>query len=182
MEITKNKMQVSVCEVPQWEAQVLLGLWGDDARVVDTVEEERELPDPSTEFERLANKYGPKDEDVPVVAKVYGSFGIGNNALAREIQASIIGDEADVAVQADDRRDQITEAQEEAEKAQRAAEATEATQQVGGIPVDEPVAEPIVEEVTIGADDVIEVDVNDLLAPGTSLEDLTGDVDEGEAE
>ena len=91
IEITKNPMMKVPVEVPQWEAHVVLALWGDDANVTGTVVRERKVPEVNDEFTRLANKYGPRDEDVPFVARVYGSFGPGLRSLANEFQVSIAG-------------------------------------------------------------------------------------------
>ena len=89
--ITKNPMLKVPVEVPQWEAHILLALWGDDAQVIGTVVYEREVPEVNDEFTRLANKYGPRDEDIPFVARVYGSFGPGLRGLTKEFEASIAG-------------------------------------------------------------------------------------------
>lgn len=87
--ITKNPMLKVPLEVPQWEAHILLALWGDDAQVTGTIVYEREIPEVNDEFTRLANKYGPRDEDIPFVARVYGSFGPGLRGLTKEFEASI---------------------------------------------------------------------------------------------
>ena len=91
IEITKNPMLKVPIEVPQWEAHVVLALWGDDAVITGTVVHKREVPDANDEFTRLANKYGPRDEDIPFVARVYGSFGPGLRALRNEFQVSVAG-------------------------------------------------------------------------------------------
>lgn len=93
VEVTQNKLLKTVAEVPQWEAQVLLALWGEDARVIEKPRfVERRLPlSVEDEFQRLVDKYGPRDEDTPIVAKVYGSYGPGLRALNREIDISIPG-------------------------------------------------------------------------------------------
>ena len=88
VEITKDKMTKIVVTIPQWEAQVVVALWGDEAQIIGESFEMRTLPEANSEFTRLANKYGPRDEDVPVVAKVYGSFGPGLRALEQEFAAS----------------------------------------------------------------------------------------------
>ncbi len=89
--ITKSPMLKVPVEVPQWEAHVLLALWGDDAQITGTIVYDRELPETNDEFTRLANKYGPRDEDIPFVARVYGSFGPGLRGLENEFQASTAG-------------------------------------------------------------------------------------------
>ena len=91
IEITKNPMLKVPIEVPQWEAHVVLALWGDDANVTGTVVLDRDVPEVNDEFTRLANKYGPRDEDIPFVARVYGGFGPGLRALANEFQVSVAG-------------------------------------------------------------------------------------------
>ena len=88
IEITKDKMTKIVVTLPQWEAQVAVALWGDEAQITGESFEMHELPKVNGEFTRLADKYGPKDEEVPVVAKVYGSFGPGLRALEQEFAAS----------------------------------------------------------------------------------------------
>ena len=91
IEVTKNPLMKIVVEVPQWEAHVVLALWGEDANVTGTVVRERKVPQANDEFTRLANKYGPPDEDIPFVARVYGSFGPGLRALENEFQVSVAG-------------------------------------------------------------------------------------------
>jgi len=49
----------------------------------------RAIPDPGEEFQRLAARYGPKNEAVPAVAAVYGNFGPGTLALRKEIRDSL---------------------------------------------------------------------------------------------
>ena len=88
VEITKDKMTKIVVTLPQWEAQVAVALWGDEAQITGESFEMHELPKVNGEFTRLADKYGPRDEEVPVVAKVYGSFGPGLRALEQEFAAS----------------------------------------------------------------------------------------------
>lgn len=95
VEITKGKMSKIITSLPQWEAQVLVALWGDEAQVVGEGSVMRELPEVNDEFTRLANKYGPRDEDVPMVARVYGSFGPGLKSLEHEFGASVIRGEDD---------------------------------------------------------------------------------------
>lgn len=92
VEITKGKMSKIVTSLPQWEAQVLVALWGEEAQIIGEGFVVRELPDVNDEFTRLANKYGPRDEDVPIVARVYGSFGPGLRSLENEFQVSIVRD------------------------------------------------------------------------------------------
>ncbi len=91
IEITKNPLLKVPIEVPQWEAHVVLALWGDDANVTGTIVLDRDIPEANDEFTRLANKYGPRDEDIPFVARVYGGFGPGLRALANEFQVSVAG-------------------------------------------------------------------------------------------
>ena len=91
IEITKNPLLKVPIEVPQWEAHVVLALWGDDANVVGTVVRDRVVPEVNDEFTRLADKYGPRDEDIPFVARVYGGFGPGLRALKNEFEVSVAG-------------------------------------------------------------------------------------------
>lgn len=83
--ITQNQMTQHVVEVPEWEVGVLMAQWNDDAEVIEdetspfTVS--RKLPQPRDEFERLAQRYGPKHEETPFVAGVFGNFGPGVNKL-----------------------------------------------------------------------------------------------------
>jgi hypothetical protein len=100
VEITKDKMSKVVSVVPQWEAQVLVALWGDEAQITGESFEMRELPEVNDEFTRLADKYGPRDEDVPMVAKVYGSFGPGLQALEHEFAVSTMSPESEKGVDA----------------------------------------------------------------------------------
>ena len=91
IEVTKNPLLKVPIVVPQWEAHVVLALWGDDANVTGTTVIDRDVPEVNDEFTRLANKYGPRDEDIPFVARVYGGFGPGLRALANEFQVSVAG-------------------------------------------------------------------------------------------
>ncbi len=88
--VTLNPMTQQVVEVPEWELHVVQAQWGDDAQIIEDSEftVERKLPDPRDEFERLAQRYGPRFEDTPHVASVYGNFGPGVNALRDAIAAS----------------------------------------------------------------------------------------------
>lgn len=99
VEVTKGKMQKIVTDLPQWEAQVVIALWGDEAQVVGESFRMRELPEVNDEFTRLANKYGPRDEEVPIVARVYGSFGPGLRSLEQEFSASTMSIETETAVE-----------------------------------------------------------------------------------
>ena len=86
VQVRCSEMQTQVVEVPHWETPVLQAIYGEeDAVVIGTVEVDRKPPDPQDEFARLANRYGPKNKETPVVAAVYGSFGPGVAALARVI-------------------------------------------------------------------------------------------------
>lgn len=91
IEITKNPLMKIVVEVPQWEAHVVLAMWDDDANILGTIVRDRDIPQANDEFTRLANKYGPRDEDIPFVARVYGGFGPGLRALETEFQVSVAG-------------------------------------------------------------------------------------------
>ena len=91
IEVTKNPLLKVPITVPQWEAHVVLALWGEDANITGTTVIDRDIPEANDEFTRLANKYGPRDEDIPFVARVYGGFGPGLRALANEFQVSVAG-------------------------------------------------------------------------------------------
>jgi len=91
IEITKNPLLKVPIVVPQWEAHVVLALWGEDANITGTEVIDRDVPEVNDEFTRLANKYGPRDEDIPFVARVYGGFGPGLRALANEFDVSVAG-------------------------------------------------------------------------------------------
>lgn len=77
-----------VC-LPRWEIPVLQVLHGDSLKVISQVIVERSIPNPSDEFQRLATRYGPKNEDVPAVGAVYGQFGPGVTALRNEMRDSL---------------------------------------------------------------------------------------------
>lgn len=102
VEITKGKMSKIVTSFPQWEAQVVVALWGDEAQILGEGYEMRELPEVNDEFTRLANKYGPRDEDVPIVARVYGSFGPGLKSLESEFAASTMSIETETVVEGEE--------------------------------------------------------------------------------
>tara|TARA_R100001143_G_scaffold28420_2_gene28095 strand:+ start:13477 stop:13950 length:474 start_codon:yes stop_codon:yes gene_type:complete len=73
-----SELQTSVVEVAPWETPILQAIYGEEEAVVEeSFEIERERPDAADEFARLANRYGPKNSDTPVVAAVYGSYGPG---------------------------------------------------------------------------------------------------------
>lgn len=97
-EITMNKMAKHVAVLPEWEFHVIQAARGEEAcnAVGEEIIERPELPDPRDEFERLAQKYGPKDEaDTPYVAQVYGTFGPGVKKL-RDAIASACEHEAEM--------------------------------------------------------------------------------------
>lgn len=81
-------------EVPRWEIPVLQVIHGNDIVVVGQKIVERAIPEPSAEFQRLADRYGPKNEDTPAVAAVYGNYGPGTQALRREIRDSLTSADA----------------------------------------------------------------------------------------
>ncbi len=81
-------------EVPRWEIPVLQVIHGNDVVVVGQTIVKRAIPDPGEEFQRLAARYGPKNEDVPAVAAIYGNFGPGTAALRNEIRDSLTSADA----------------------------------------------------------------------------------------
>ena len=76
-------------EVPRWEVPVLQVIHGNDVVITGQVIVDRAVPDPAAEFQRLATRYGPKNEKVPAVAAIYGNFGPGTTALRTEIRNSL---------------------------------------------------------------------------------------------
>lgn len=76
-------------EVPRWEVPVLQVIHGNAVEIVGQVVIDRAVPDPAAEFQRLAARYGPKNEKVPAVAAIYGNFGPGTTALRTEIRNSL---------------------------------------------------------------------------------------------
>ena len=76
-------------EVPRWEIPVLRVIHGNDVTIVGQIIIDRAAPDPAAEFQRLATRYGPKNEKVPAVAAFYGNFGPGTTALRAEIINSL---------------------------------------------------------------------------------------------
>lgn len=86
VEVTLNAMSKHSKVVPAWEVPVLEAQWGENLVIRDeAIFLDRELPEPSDEFERLSQQYGPKHADTPFVAAVYGNFGPGVNTLRDEI-------------------------------------------------------------------------------------------------
>ena len=90
VQIRASELNTHIVVVAPWEVSVLQALYGEDAAVVGEQEVSRELPDAADEFSRLASRYGPRNADMPVVASVYGNYGPGVNALAKEIKATVI--------------------------------------------------------------------------------------------
>lgn len=89
----------NVC-VPAWELPLLRALHGDAVKVIDdSVTVKRDPPEAPDEFRRLVTRYrDSKTEDggrgIPVVASVYGQFGVGTEALRRAIAEATIEDAA----------------------------------------------------------------------------------------
>lgn len=138
MKVTKNAMMTVTAKVPQWEAHVLQALWGEDAQIVETYEVDGALPEAGDEFTRLANKYGPRDEDIPMVAKVYGSFGPGIRSLEREFAASIVRPgEAAASTVTSEMSTEIAKANEQLAEDERIAAEAQAAINGAGNPVDE---------------------------------------------
>lgn len=186
VEITQNSLLKTIAEVPQWEAQVLLAVWGEDAVVQGEVATTRELPDPRDEFARLANKYGPKDDDNPFVARVYGNFGPGIRALEKEFQAATVSDDYVPAAVVEQQSAETALLEENADlRAQLAAlqavplivppnPALENAQVViGAGEALLPVLEPGAGEAPVSELGGEAFDASSLLPPGTSVEDLT---------
>lgn len=71
--------------VPPWEVPVLQAVHGDaDVQVVGSVTLDRELPEPTAEYERLERRYGRDSKsEQAYVAMVYGQFGAGIANLER---------------------------------------------------------------------------------------------------
>jgi len=84
-----SEVHTQQVRVPRWEIPVLQVLHGNDLQVTGQTIVKRAIPDPSAEFQRLADRYGPRNEDLPAVAAVYGNFGPGTQALRREIRDSL---------------------------------------------------------------------------------------------
>ena len=80
--------------VPHWEIPVLQVIHGNNLTVVGQKIVARAVPDPGAEFKRLADRYGPKNEDVPAVAAIYGNFGPGTTKLRAEIRDSLTSADA----------------------------------------------------------------------------------------
>ena len=176
VEITQNELLKTVAEVPQWEAQVLLAVWGEDAVVKEAVPIDRDLPDPRDEFARLANKYGPKDDDNPYVARVFGNFGPGVRALEKEFDAAVSSNEYGVV-------------NSPAEQSTLVAENAGLRAELAALQNDAVPEHPELENanLTIGAGEVAGEDGEDsafdassLLPPGTTLADLSTEPDEAE--
>lgn len=86
VEVTLNKMSKHEVTVPEWELPVLQAQWGSAVVILDdNILIDRKLPEPNDEFARLAQRYGPKHEETPYIAGVYGNFGPGVNALRTAI-------------------------------------------------------------------------------------------------
>ena len=88
-DIRISEVHTARVEVPRWEVPVLQVIHGNDIKVVGQKVVERAVPQPAVEFQRLADRYGPKNEDLPAVAAVYGNYGPGTQALRNEIRDSL---------------------------------------------------------------------------------------------
>lgn len=88
--------------VPVWELPVLRALHP-KANITEVEDKlvKRDPPEAGDEFMRLANRYHtgkPEDgspEEVSIVARVYGAFGVGNAALAAAIKEATVEDPAE---------------------------------------------------------------------------------------
>lgn len=96
--IRVSELQTTPVVVAPWETPILQAMYGEEAQVVGHVEIERELPGAADEFARLAQRYGPKNSETPIVAAVYGNFGPGVNALGKAIRDAENGFEQEVLV------------------------------------------------------------------------------------
>ena len=87
VQIARSETTTANLTVPPWEVAVLAAVHGGDiTSVVGERPVQKELPDATAEYERLANRYG-KDEDngQEYVAMVYGVGARGVQALRAEI-------------------------------------------------------------------------------------------------
>lgn len=89
VDIRLSEVHTQRVEVPRWEVPVLQVIHGNNVVVVGQTIVKRAIPDPADEFQRLASRYGPRNEDVPAVAAIYGNFGPGTAALRKEIRDSL---------------------------------------------------------------------------------------------
>lgn len=94
LDIRMSEVQTQRVVCPRWETPVLQALHESGVYVLEQTVLEREIPNPGSEFTRLAARYGPKNEDVPYVAAVYGRFGPGVKALRNEIRDSLTNEVA----------------------------------------------------------------------------------------
>lgn len=88
-EVRISETHTQRVEVPRWEIPILKVIHEGNVKVIGQTIVSRPIPDPAAEFQRLAARYGPKNEDVPAVAAVYGNFGPGTKALREAIRDSL---------------------------------------------------------------------------------------------
>ena len=94
-DVKMNERNTQQVTVGPWEIPIMMAVHGGHVKVVDTVSLEREPPDASMEYDRLANKYrnGHGEEGAgqpPYVEQVYGKFGEGIAKLDAAIQAAVV--------------------------------------------------------------------------------------------
>lgn len=106
-DIRRNELQTTRRTVPLWELPLLQAIHGAEAvsEVGDEVVE-MDPPAANTEFTRLSNRYKQMEEDDGskgpfYVVAVYGQFGVGTQALARAIEASVAREAPRAAAHAD---------------------------------------------------------------------------------
>jgi hypothetical protein len=105
-----SELQTQTVTVAPWEVPILQAIYGEgDAQVTGGADVDRDPPGAADEFARLANRYGPKNAETPVVAAVYGKFGPGVAALAEAIEKSAgsVGAKAPSGELSDDQIDAI---------------------------------------------------------------------------
>jgi len=87
--IRLNEYRTVTRTVAPWETPILEAIHGGNLQRAGSKICNVDPPVPDDEFRRLADRYGPKDSDVPFVAQVYGNFGPGVRALTQVIADSL---------------------------------------------------------------------------------------------
>jgi len=81
--------------VPPWETPILRAVHGDPAvSVVGETRLDREPPDPTDEYQRLANHYSDRERGIAPVAQVYGEHSTGVARLAAAIERGCVSEPA----------------------------------------------------------------------------------------
>lgn len=83
--IRVSELQTHTVVVGPWETPILQAMYGEECSVTGNENVKRPPPEAADEFARLAQRYGPKNSDMPIVAAVYGRYGPGVNALQSAI-------------------------------------------------------------------------------------------------